>query len=316
MKSRSAQHAITAEPISAGPAADITAAGCPVCSAQRTKFLFTKNGHRVFRCAICSLEFLHPQPGDDTLAAIYSSEYFFGDQDPESNERVAKLKSATASHYLDCIAGRLATGQGRMLEIGCGTGELLVRARARGFEVRGVEFSPPAVAVANRRLQAALVETGTIETANVPSHYFDVVVACDVIEHVRDPRSFLVRVYDCLRPGGLVFLVTPCPDSWSRKLMGRYWMEYKTEHLFYLSKASLTHLLADTRFESANFAPNRKVLSVDYLDRHFRRFPVPVCTSLLRAVRRILPGSLAHRHFTVAASGVMVVARKPAEQVL
>jgi SAM-dependent methyltransferase len=284
-----------------------------VCAAADTKFLFEKSEHPVFRCAACRLEFLYPQPTDDVLASIYGAQYFLGDESAESDERVGRLKTATALRYLHFITQRLPEGKRRILEIGCGHGDLLFQAQILGFEVRGIEFSPSAVAVANRRLGAGVVQAGTSETVDMPQQYFDVVVASDVLEHVRDPRSFLSFVYERLKPGGLVFLITPSPDSWSRKLLGRHWMEYKVEHLFYLSKTALDHLLKDTGFEAVSFSANRKVLSLDYLDSHFRRFPVPLCTPILRAIRRVLPDVLAHRQFTISASGLMAMGWKRSE---
>ena len=109
----------------------------------------------------------------------------------------------------------------------------------------------------------------------IPAEYFDVVAASDVIEHTRSPKDFLEKAYALLRPGGLIFLVTPSLDSWSRKLLGNRWMEYKVEHLFYFGQKSLSRLLTDVGFEPPMFAVNRKVLSLDYVYRHFDRFPCP-----------------------------------------
>jgi SAM-dependent methyltransferase len=257
------------------------------------------------------VEFLYPQPSDAVLASIYGPDYFLGNGDQQANERVARLKAATAQRYLGCISERLQGERRHLLEIGCGTGDLLVQAQARGFQVRGVEFSPSSVARANTRLGAALVETGSIETADIPRRHFDVVIGCDVLEHVRSPQAFLETVYECLKPGGVVFLVTPSPESLSRKLLGRYWMEYKTEHLFYFSKLSLVSILEKAGFENFFLSPNRKVLSLDYLNDHFQRFPVPLCSQVLSVARSLLPDKLAFMPFVIPASSVMVMAERP-----
>jgi SAM-dependent methyltransferase len=283
---------------------------CPLCAAPQAEFLFSKDTHPVYRCRKCRAEFLHPQPDDTVLASIYGPEYFLGGEG-EGTERVARMKAATAQRYLAHIAQRLKQDQRRLLEIGCGAGELLFQAQQQGFDVRGVEFSSSSVAVANRRLGRTAVEAGTLETANVPRQYFDVIVGCDVVEHVRDPRAFLARVYECLKPGGMVFLITPSPDSLSRKLLGRHWMEYKTEHLFYFSKTSLSHLLGAVGFQRTEFCANKKVLSFDYVNHHFQRFSVPVVSGLLGVARAVLPDQLAFRHFTIPASGVLALAWKP-----
>ncbi len=80
------------------------------------------------------------------------------------------------------------------------------------------------------------MEKGVIETANFKSESFDVITFFDVIEHVRDPETFLKNVHKLLKVSGKIFLVTPSLDSWSAHLLGRHWMEYKVEHLFYFGK--------------------------------------------------------------------------------
>jgi 2-polyprenyl-3-methyl-5-hydroxy-6-metoxy-1,4-benzoquinol methylase len=186
-----------------------------VCQSALTQKKFTKESYPVYRCGGCGCEFLAPQPDDNALAEIYSAHYFLGDHNEASDQRVAALKSATAALYLDHLAPTLEGKGTRFLEIGCGSGDLLVEAQARSFEVHGVEYSPAATATANQRLGPEVVRQGTIENTSLPVGYFDLIAACDVIEHTRDPKAFLDRAHALLRPGGAVFLVTPSLDSWS-----------------------------------------------------------------------------------------------------
>ena len=266
----------------------------------------------MYLCGNCRCEFLEPQPDDRKLEEIYSAHYFLGDHSEESDQRISEMKTATANLYLDRLAKAFPTKGARFLEIGCGTGDLLVQAQSRSLEVHGVEFSTISAATANQRLGAELVQPGTIENSSLPIGHFDVIAACDVIEHTRSPRSFLERAYALLRPGGLIFLVTPSLDSWSRKLLGKRWMDYKVEHLFYFGRTSLARLLADTGFEQPIFEGNRKVLTLDYVYHHFDRFTVPGLTPLFRLARRLAPERLALRHWILPASGIFVTARKPA----
>jgi 2-polyprenyl-3-methyl-5-hydroxy-6-metoxy-1,4-benzoquinol methylase len=303
------------EVLSRSPATpvDRTLPQCPLCATPNASLLFEKDAYPVYQCRNCRGEFLHPQPDDAVLASIYGPEYFLGGEG-DGTERVARMKAATAQRYLSFLTRRLKNDQRRLLEIGCGAGELLAQAQQQGFEVRGVEVSPSSTLVANNRLGRQAVEAGTLETANVPPQHFDVIVGCDVVEHVRNPQAFLARVYECLKPGGMVFLITPSPDSLSRKVLGRHWMEYKTEHLFYFSNKSLKHLLSAAGFKDMELAANAKVLSFDYVNQHFQRFSVPGVSQLLRAARALVPDRLAFRHFTVPASGVLVMAWKPKDR--
>jgi SAM-dependent methyltransferase len=244
------------------------------------------------------------------LAEIYSAEYFLGEQAPEAEMRVAELKRATAGLYLDLLNSRYDVVGGDLLEIGSGRGELLVEAQARGFQVQGIEISPHATAAANLRLGAECVRVGGLETVVVAPASCDIVIFADVVEHVRDPLGFLRRVHDVLRPGGLAVLVTPSLDSWSARLLRRYWMEYKLEHLFYFNQGALRLAFEKTGFTEMTVVPNTKILSFDYVNHHFQRYPVPLISTLFGFGRNILPDKLAHTRIRLVASGTVAVARR------
>jgi 2-polyprenyl-3-methyl-5-hydroxy-6-metoxy-1,4-benzoquinol methylase len=285
-------------------------AACSICGSDLHRVLFERFGRNVVQCSGCGVQFLDPQPTDEDLERIYTAQYFLNERDSVSPEAVSRLKRATASLYLDHI-GRFVKAQGSsLLEIGCGTGDFLVEARTRGFEVFGIEFSSAAAATANERLGSIVVETGEVHETHFGDSSFHVVAFADVIEHVRDPVRFLRQIHRFLRPGGLLFLVTPSIDSWSRRLLGQNWMEYKLEHLYYFGNESLSYLLKRSGFDSIELSSNWKVLSLEYADGHFQRFPIPFWSGFVRQVRNIAPRHLAERPFKVVASGITVTARK------
>lgn len=283
---------------------------CRICDSDQVSQSFRFRGYGVLCCRACGVEFLDPQPDPATLAKIYSADYFLNEREGVAGADVDRLKRQTAKLYIDLLVRAGCKPEGRLLEIGCGSGDLLLEAQARGFEVSGIETSEYGSARANCRLGRKVVQRGEIETVNLTPGTADVVVFCDVIEHVRDPRMFLDFVHECLRPGGLVFVVTPSTDSWSRRLMGTRWMEYKTEHLFYFSQRSLTHLLKQDGFEAIQFHATVKSLSFDYVRAHFRRFQVPFWSGAVELAGRAIPSGLARREFQIAASGVTAIARK------
>jgi SAM-dependent methyltransferase len=261
-------------------------------------------------CPECRLEFLDPQPDDAALAAIYSDGYFLGGSGGEAAERRSQMKSATGVLYIDVLAQLLRPENAELLEIGCGYGEVLVEARRRGFRVSGVEISAHAAAIANRRLGAEVVSVGAIETLPLTRDHFGAVLAADVIEHVRDPEDLLLHIRELLIPGGIVLLVTPSLDSWTRRLLRSRWIEYKVEHLYYFSAASIRLLLARCGFDEIRVSPSRKVLTIDYISRHFDRFRVPILSPLMGLLGRAVPAPIAHRRLLISASGLMVTARK------
>jgi SAM-dependent methyltransferase len=286
---------------------------CPVClNSNATAFAFERAGDLIYFCRSCSLEFQFPQPTDERLSAIYSSNYFLGSRDYRSLDNQRRLKRATARLYLNALARYLHEPHPRVIEIGCGHGEFLIEAQSRGYHVDGLEYSGHAAAEANRQLGFDAVRVGSPEANVLSRAAYDLVAAFDVIEHLRQPKQSLGYMHAALKPGGIIAIVTPSLDSWSRRLLGRYWMEYKTEHLTYFSHKSLGRLLSDIGFSNIQFSPNYKTLNLEYVAAHFARFPVPILTPFVRWVRRITPSKLAYKPVNIVASGLMAIARKPA----
>jgi SAM-dependent methyltransferase len=296
----------------AGPAL----AHCPVCRAERFAPRFAIKGMAIESCNRCGLIVQNPQPSDDQLAAIYGSAYFIGSSE---NDRLGSqfdlVKRATASLQLDEIAAYLRKGGQAahglsLLEIGCGHGNMLLEARNRGYEVRGLEYSADAVRVANRKLGAELVRVGALDENAFPEQSFDVCILADVIEHVRDPASFLRNVRRVLKPGRVIFIATPSTDSWSARLLGRHWMEFKPEHLFYFDRKTIARLLGDALFDRIETSSGRKVLTLDYVIGHFDKFPVPIISRLLNGLRALSPVALLRKPLKITASGINVIATR------
>ena len=153
------------------------------------------------RCRDCGMLFLRVQPVGETLARMYSSEYFAQDFRCGRSDAQATDEAAFRAEN-DGLLDRFEPlrGAGRLLEVGCATGLLLKRARERGWQGTGVELSPDAVQHA--RALGLTVHQGTIADAALPANAFDIVYMGDVLEHVPDCRATLAEVARVLAPGG------------------------------------------------------------------------------------------------------------------
>jgi glycosyltransferase involved in cell wall biosynthesis/2-polyprenyl-3-methyl-5-hydroxy-6-metoxy-1,4-benzoquinol methylase len=256
------------------------------------------------------LVFLNPQPSDDELARIYSADYFLGSDTHVGRQAVSQMKQATARVYLAQASRYSGLKTGRLLEVGCGDGDLLVTAEAEGWQVTGVEYSASACQQAQRRLKQGHVLWGQLEQAGLPPEHFDLCILSDVIEHVRDPLGFMREIHRLLRPGGTLLIATPSIDSWSARLMKQKWMEFKTEHLNYFGRQTLQTALARAGFRDVVVGAGWKVLSLDYIKQHFERFPVPLLTPLVKFAVGLLPRSMRTKHRRLVASGMLAFSRK------
>jgi len=95
----------------------------------------------------------------------------------------------------------------RLLEVGCGAGDVLTNLRDFGWIVEGIDFDPHAAGVDRRR--GLQVGQGTLEQQQFPDEHFDAVALSHLIEHVHDPMHLLCECRRILRPGGTIVAITP-----------------------------------------------------------------------------------------------------------
>lgn len=107
-----------------------------------------------------------------------------------------------------------------ILDIGCGTG-WLTRRLARFAKATGIDFSAIAVHMAREKAGGEPVVFAVRDALSEPLDdlgQFNIVVAAEVIEHVKDKRRFLDMCRGALAPGGHLILTTPNAAVWDR-----YW---------------------------------------------------------------------------------------------
>lgn len=97
--------------------------------------------------------------------------------------------------------------EGRLLDIGCGTGYLL-KILERNWDVYGVDISLRAVEMAKSK-GLKKIRLASIENLPFGNNFFDVILVLDVIEHVQNDRLALSEVYRVLKPGGIAIFNTP-----------------------------------------------------------------------------------------------------------
>jgi len=118
--------------------------------------------------------------------------------------------------FLRCVAD-LGLAPLDVLELGCGTGEFLALAAARGHRAIGLDFSASAVAAAQVRGLSAF--EGDLRDAPRflgEDARVDAIVLFHVIEHIAEPDALLETLARRLRPGGRLFVSCPGPRRFTR----------------------------------------------------------------------------------------------------
>lgn len=110
------------------------------------------------------------------------------------------------------LAARHLAGAGRVVDIGCGEGQIARLAAGAGARrVVGVDVSAAQIAAARHRGGGPLYVRGRAEALPLSSGAFDAAVACLVLEHVADLDGALDEVARVLRRGGTFVLLVNHP---------------------------------------------------------------------------------------------------------
>jgi 2-polyprenyl-3-methyl-5-hydroxy-6-metoxy-1,4-benzoquinol methylase len=239
---------------------DFEAVACDLCGKDTPIKRYEKRGFNIVECSNCHMVYTNPRLKGEKIGELYDADYFQGHGFDKSVDYVADVKDHTQAARqtfslndwdLDSIkqllGNRKGEGKLRLLEIGCGTGVFLDKARQHGFDVEGLELS--AYAADFVRKMGIPVRTESIESANDAPNTWDVIVMREVIEHLPHPKKSLETVYSWLKPGGVLFMATGNYDCPERKLKGADWFYFMPEgHLYYFSNRTMTNYLKKVGF--------------------------------------------------------------------
>ncbi len=200
--------------------------------------------------------YTNPRLTNAKIAELYDADYFQGhgfdtsvNYVREVGEFTEKKDDYTLHDWdVDCIAALVRGAKGKkLLEIGCGTGVFLAKAREHGFDCAGLELSSYAAEFV--RSMGISVETKSIEEANYAEGTWDVIVMREVIEHLPHPLESLETVRKWLKPDGVLFMATGNYDSPERKVKGSDWFYFMPEgHLYYFSNRTMQKYLRKAGF--------------------------------------------------------------------
>ncbi len=142
---------------------------------------------------------------------------------------------------------RYAQPPGVLLDFGCGWGFFLEVCQEAGWKPYGLEPLPGHAVYARARVGATVV-TDILREDTFPPRAFDVITAFQVFEHLPDPAGDLDRLWQCLKPGGIILIEVPNIATLGVSLLGKRHRHFTADHLNFFSPTTLKTLLHKTGF--------------------------------------------------------------------
>jgi SAM-dependent methyltransferase len=213
------------------------------------------------QCDHCALVTTDPMPSDKMLQQYYDRDYWQSGPAKKSTVfdtlyrlRMAPIVSAIRRH---------TTYDSKILDWGCGDGSFIRLLRNFGLDCFGIDAYM-------KDLNDPQVSATTIEKADFPADYFDIITCFQVLEHLADPLSSVKHALMLLKTDGLIVIEVPNLDSVGFQIFKRRWqpLEIPT-HLNHFTPATLQKVfetagkiqIVKTEFFSHRISPSALVLS-------------------------------------------------------
>lgn len=163
----------------------------------------------------------------------------------------------------------------KILDLGCGRGDLLNVFNSLGFDIYGADIAKSNIEVSSENIQYFDFNT---ETYKYPDNMFDVIYSKSVIEHISNTDHFIKEQIRILKPGGMLILLTP---DWNSQ-MNIFYNDYT--HIRPYTQKGLNNLLESYDFKEVN---TEKFYQYPLYWKYPFMKIIPNILSILGPVRRI-----------------------------
>lgn len=228
---------------------------CPVCGEAQGRGWLEKGGLRLARCGRCSMVYVSPVPAEFASGRYYEqvgAEYYLSAAKLEGDYAAERFERELRLFRRHCR-------RGRVLDVGCSSGAFLFHLKGRfpgDYEVLGTDVSGAPLDYAESR--GVPVVRGDFPAQDFGGRQFEAVSFWAVLEHLAEPRCFLARAWQALRPEGVCFVLVPNLGSLAMRLLGARYRYVYPQHLNYFTRATLRRLVeerfvvVETRFTHFN----------------------------------------------------------------
>jgi len=252
---------------------------CELCKGNRFHVIATEireGPGTILQCDTCGLVLQDIQQTESDLKNYYNLDY-----QRTNSLREGEIQSPQ-EHFNDSIKAfeqvferirpYLADNK-KVLDIGCGTGELLYLVKPYVKEVTGIELNEEFVGFIKNDLGIpAFAED--VNRINFPDKSFDLIFCIMTLDHLLNPYETLITMKRLLKDDGILYIEVPnrrealnyyIPEENRKKFNTFFWHK---AHNFYFTADTLTNMLQKTGF-TAEISCRHQYTLVNFLHWYF-----------------------------------------------
>jgi len=139
----------------------------------------------------------------------------------------------------------------KILDVGCGVGTVSLYSADKGAIVTGLDVSKRAIEIAQAAQTALNIPNATFKQGQLKkgNSLFDRVVCFEVIEHIKNEKSFLAAIHSHLKPKGILILSTPSAANFLYKSGFYFEFDHQVGHLRRYTVEKITQVLEAAGFK-------------------------------------------------------------------
>ena len=228
---------------------------CPICRKKHfipfincLDFSVSKEEFKIVMCIYCKFLFTNPRPTDNNLSKYYLSEDYISHTN--STKGVFSLLYQKAREFTLrkklYLVNKLSK-RGRLLDIGCGTGEFLNICNKNSWITNGIE---PSDIARNQAINKYNLEVNkNTDLLQFDRNSFDIITMWHVLEHISKLNETIKHLYQILDYNGKIIIAVPNYKSWDASYYKEFWAAYDVPiHLWHFSKNTITTIFKNNGF--------------------------------------------------------------------
>lgn len=225
---------------------------CPFCNSQNNThylnlkdYFLSQEEFDIVRCNECGLLYTSPRPDAGIMQKYYDSDQYFSHQE-NSSGLIPRIYEFVKSFNLKRKLSIATSGKsaGKILDIGCGTGDFLLKAKQNRWDISALEPNDHAREIASKRLDIPIIRPEDI--SEMPDSSFDVITMWHVLEHVENLREETEHLYRLLKAGGRLVIAVPNYQSYDAKYYKDKWAAWDVpRHLSHFDKTSMLNTFSN-----------------------------------------------------------------------